>query len=182
MIYVWASFALRGADKAFAHARKQGLYVLADILGSDVLPPHANGVTGFTVGIPSLERRSYRLPDLMPTFRRRYRKAAASAFDHIPAGSCQYDDTAFLAARGRGETPLQVLAANRREVERFLALALSFARPIDGTRYVFWGTLNNWAEGTSLLPTRSWGREFGTRQIGHYHFAHLEAVRNVLFS
>lgn len=182
VLYVWASFALRGADKAFAHARRQGLYVLADVLGSDVVPAHADGLTGFTLGIPGIERRRYRLPDLLPTFRRRYRRASATGYDHIPAGSCQYDDVAFMTARGRGEPALQILAANRREMERFLSLALSFARPIDGTRYVFWGTLNNWAEGTSLLPTRRLGPEFGTRQIGHYHFAHLQAVRNVLFS
>ena len=171
VLYVWASFALRGVAKAFAHADRQGLYLLADVLGSGVQPPHAHGITGFTVGIPGLDRRRYRLPDVLPTFRRLYEAADAAPDDHA----------AFLAARGRGETPLQVLAANRGEIERFLELARSYARPIDGTRYVFWGTLNNWAEGTSRLPTRAAAQEFGTRAIGHYHFAHLQAVRNVMF-
>lgn len=181
VIYVWAAFALRDVGRAFAHARERGLYVLADVLGSDVRPPHADGITGFTVGIPGLERQRYRLPDLMPMFRRLYTAASSTGYDFIPAGSCQYDDTAFLEARGRGERPLQILAANRQEIEAFLTLAMSFSRPIDGTRYLFWGTLNNWAEGTSLLPTRSTGAPFGSRQIGHYHFAHLEAVRNAVF-
>ncbi len=182
VLYVWASFALRGIERVFAHARERGFYVLADVLGTDVLPPFANGITGFTVAIPTLERRRYRLPDLLRSFRRFYKAASRTSHDHIPAGSCQYDDVAFMTARGLGEPPLQILAANRREVETFLALALSFAKPIDGTRYIFWGTLNNWAEGTSLLPTRRFGPTFGTRQIGHYHFEHLQAVRNVLFS
>lgn len=183
VLYVWATFALKRVETAFAHARRQGLYLLADVLGTRVSPPHADGLTGFTAGLPRLDRRRYRLPDLMPTFRRHYAAAAAERpYDFIPAGSCQYDDAAFLAARGRSERALQILAANRGEIEDFLALALSFSKPIEGTRYLFWGTLNNWAEGTSLLPTRRAGAQFGTRSIGHYGFEHLAAVRNVVFS
>lgn len=182
VLYVWASFALLNVEKAFAHARNQALYVLADVLGTDVLPANANGITGFTVAIPGLERRRHRLPDLMPTFRERYTAAAASDFDFIPAGGCQYDDVAFMKARGVGEEPLQVLASNVGEVEDFLDLAMGFAREIDGDRYVFWGTLNNWAEGTTILPTAKQGARFRQDKIGHYRFSHLEAIRNTLFS
>ena len=31
------------------------------------------------------------------------------------------------------------------------------------------------------MPTARTGAEFGTERIGHYHFAHLEAVRETLF-
>ena len=182
VIYMWAAFAMKGLERAFGHARNQGLYVLADTLGTDVLPSRANGITGFTVAVPGLERRKHRLPDLMERFAQRYAAGAASGYDFIPAGGCQYDDVAFLAARGQGEEPLQVLASDRSEIEDFLRLALSFAQPIDGTRYLFWGTMNNWAEGTTVLPTKNRGPAFNTEKLGHYRFAHLEALRNVLFS
>lgn len=181
VLYVWAAFALRNAEKAFFHARNEGLYVLADVLGTDVRPPHANGLTGFTVAYPGLERRLHRLPDVIPTFRRYYEATVASGYDFIPAGSCQYDDVLFLEARGLGEAPLQVLASDRSEIEEFLSTARAFAPPIDGTRYVFWGTLNNWAEGATVLPTKKIGEPFRTDRIGHYRFAHLAAIRNVLF-
>lgn len=182
VIYMWAAFAMRGLEHAFAYARNQGLYVLADVLGTDVKPPRANGLTGFTVAIPGLERRRHRLPDLMEMFRQRYQAASTSGYDFIPAGGCQYDDVAFLGARRQGEEPLQVLAANRAEIETFLRLATAYAQPIGDTRYVFWGTMNNWAEGTTVLPTKGRGAHFRTDRMGHYRFAHLEAIRNVLFS
>jgi hypothetical protein len=182
VLYVWASFALRHVEKAFAHARNQALYVLADVLGTDVVPTGANGLTGFTVATPGLERRRHRLPDLMPAFRERYAAAAATGLDFIPAGSCQYDDVTFMEARGLGEEPLQVLAANVGEVEDFLELAMSFSREIDGDRYLFWGTLNNWAEGATVLPTSKRGPRFRESKLGHYRFSHLEAIRNTMFS
>lgn len=181
VLYVWASFALVNVRKAFAHARNQALYVLADVLGTDVLPENANGITGFTVAIPGLERRLHRLPDLLPTFRQLYVSASLTGYDFIPAGGCQYDDVAFLEAHGKGE-PLQVLAANTGEIEQFLDLAMLFAEEIDGDRYLFWGTLNNWAEGTTILPSAKKGPRFRQKTLGHYRFSHLEAIRNTVFS
>jgi hypothetical protein len=182
VLYVWAAFNLRNVHHAFDHARKQALYVLADVLGSRVLPPAANGITGFTLGLPGLERRRYRLPELLPTFRELWAAGAASDRDFIPAASCQYDDSAFMRARDLGEAPLQVLAASSAEVEGFLAHALEHAHEIDGDRYLFWGTLNNWAEGTTVLPTIRSGAKFRETRLGNYSFAHLESIRNVLFS
>ena len=75
-----------------------------------------------------------------------------------------------------------MLASSAAEIERFLELALEFAPRIDGDRYVFWGTLNNWAEGTTILPTVKRGPRFRSSKIGHYRFSHLEAIRSTLFS
>ena len=129
-----------------------------------------------------VRRASYRLIDMLPTYRQAYERLSSLKGRHfIPAGSCQFDDSAFMRARGRGEKPLRILARDRADVEAFLRLALSYSRPIEGTRYLAWGTLNNWAEGTTVLPTANRGRRFSTRRIGHYRFAHLEALRRVAF-
>ena len=52
---------------------------------------------------------------------------------------------------------------------------------LDGTRYLVWGTLNNWAEGTTVLPTIDKGKRFPARRLGNYRFAHLEAIRKTVF-
>jgi hypothetical protein len=136
----------------------------------------------FTAALPNLERGFHRLRDLFPLYDKAYRSAAAAErYDFIPAGSCQYDDAVFMEARGEGETPLQIIAAEVEEVEEFLELALSYSEPIDGTRYLFWGTLNNWAEGTTVLPTTRQGRRFPGDAIGHYRYAHLRAISRVVF-
>ena len=69
----------------------------------------------------------------------------------------------------------------------FLRLAQRNSRSIDGERYVFFGTTNNWAEGSSILPTRLGGELFldnstSALRIGDYGFEHLEAMREALFS
>lgn len=182
VIFVWATFALKNAHRIFRLARQRGLYLLADSMGASSFPPLANGITGFTAALPEMERRRYRLADLLPTYRAVYenmRKVSGRHF--IPAGSCQFDDSAFMEARGQGEKPLRICARGRGEIEAFLRLALSYSRPIDGTRYLVWGTLNNWAEGTTVLPTASRGRRFPGRRIGHYRFAHLQAIRRAVF-
>jgi hypothetical protein len=181
VLYVWAAFAVRHSRWAFALARKHMLYVLADVLGTDKRPRRAQGLTGFTAALPGMERSNYRLPDLLPLYEAAYQALAEEKrFDFIPAGSCQYDDGEFMAARGMDETPLRILAADRSEVDAFLDLALSYARPIDGTRYLFWGTLNNWAEGTTVLPTRRRGPRFDPERLGHYRFAHLKALASAI--
>jgi hypothetical protein len=182
VLYVWAAFALKHVRQAFLSARSRTIYILADTLGTKRRPKQANGLTGFTAALPNLERGFYRLRDLFPLYEKAYRRAAAAErYDFIPAGSCQYDDAVFMKARGEGEMPLQIIAADVEEVEDFLELALSYAEPIDGTRYLFWGTLNNWAEGTTVLPTISRGQRFPGDAIGHYRYAHLRAISRVVF-
>ena len=183
VVYVWAAFALKHGERIFELARQRDLYPLADVLGASVLPAGPRGLTGFTAALPEMPRGSYRIGELRPMYRRAYaRLRAASGYDFIPAGSCQFDDSAFVRARRQGEQPLRITAGHRGEVESFLRLALSHARPIDGTRYLVWGTLNNWAEGATVLPTTSRGRRFPGRRLGHYRFAHLEAIRAAVFS
>lgn len=182
VLYVWAAFALKNVRGAFRYARSRTLYLLADVLGTDRRPPLVQGLTGFTAALPSIARGTYPLRDLLPRYEESYRQlAAADGYDFVPAGSCQYDDSAFMAARDRGETPLRIFAREASDVEAFLELALSYARPIEGTRYLFWGTMNNWAEGTTVLPTRRKGRRFPGGGIGHYRLAHLQAIRRVVF-
>ena len=183
MIYVWAAFAMENVGPAFQFARNRGLYILADVLGTtSVAPPHANGLTGFSVGMNGLPRTRHRLRPVISAFKQAYDLATAhEGYDFIPAGSCQYDDEKFMRARGRGETPLQVLAKDVSEIELFMQLALDYSRPINGTRYVMWGTLNNWAEGTTILPTKNSGPKFRTAKIGHYRFEHLKALKKVIF-
>lgn len=182
VVLVWATFALKNGQRIFRHARQKGIYLLADALGAAAIPELTPGLTGFTAALPDMPRRGYRLVDLLPTYRAAYERLASIRGRHfIPAGSCQFDDSAFMRARGLGEKPLRVLARHRGDVEAFLRLALGYSRPIEGTRYLVWGTLNNWAEGATVLPTASKGRRFSERRIGHYRFAHLEAIRRAVF-
>lgn len=185
VLYVWAAFALDNVERAFARARSEGLYVLADVLGTNVRPPHANGITGFTAALPSLIRQEYQLTTLRGAYLQAMKLAEeardAEGYDFIPAGSCQYDDTTFLRARRRGETPLRITAESLSEVEEFLIEAMRRSEPIEGTRYLFWGTMNNWAEGTTVLPTKKQGKRFVKGGIGHYRFDHLKAIERVVF-
>lgn len=86
----------------------------------------------------------------------------------------------------------RVLARNRKEVEDYLKTAISEAMAVDGTRYIFWATDNNWAEGTTILPTKlvAPSQRFyvqrrlngkPVRRIGQYGFEHLNAVKKILF-
>ena len=182
VLYIWAAYALENTRAAFRSARSRSLYLLADVLGTDRRPKYVNGLTGFTAALPRLARGDYLLNDLLPEYADAYVDAAKDEqYDMIPAASCQYDDSAFMAARGQGETPLRILATSRNDIEVLLKLALDFTLPIDGTRYVLWGTLNNWAEGTTVLPTKNRGPLYPGGSIGHYRFEHLRAIRNVLF-
>jgi hypothetical protein len=104
----------------------------------------------------------------------------------IPALSLQYDDHAFREAEGDGVEPTQILARDRAEIERALLTAKANVHP--DYPYVWIGTLNNWAEGTSIAPTKRRGPAFLMPEedgiparIGHYHREHLKALR-VLFS
>ena len=182
VLQVWATFALKNARRIYRLARQRGIYLLADTLGASTFPEQAPGLTGFTAALPEMPRRTHRLVDLLPTYRAAYdRLAAISGRDFIPAGSCQFDDSAFMSARRLGEKPLRVIARHRGDVEAFLRLALRYSRPLEGTRYLVWGTLNNWAEGTTVLPTASRGRRFPGRRVGNYRFAHLEAINRIVF-
>lgn len=201
VLYVWNVPALIGADAAFAAARRRGIYLLGDVFGArvsdpaylDGLPP-LDGATGFTVVIDTLAGAETTVGEWLPYFAGLYKswnkETARRGLAFMPAGSCQYDDTEFALLIDK--PPTRVLARNRREVEDFLAAAGTAAGPVGGTRYVVWGTSNNWAEGTTLQPTRlaAADKRFyvlkklsgkPVRRIGSYGFEHLEAVKKVLF-
>ncbi len=185
VLYVWAAFALESVDRAFRLARNRGIYVLADALGGHGLPDSASGVTGFIAAYPGLKRKLYHWNDLLPDYRAELVSLSGAALragvDFIPAGSFQYDDAQFMKARGRGEKALKIVARDGGQLETVLDLAWKMAVPVDGTRYLFWGTLNNWAESTTVLPTLRVGPTFPSNRVGNYGFAHLEAIGNVMF-
>lgn len=201
VLYIWNIPALISADDAFAKARREGVYLLGDAQNSQVTnPAYLDGLppldcaTGFLVVIDILasaettigERISY-FADLYKSWNEETTKRGMA---FIPAGSCQYDDTEFAILIGK--TPTRILAKNSVEVENYLATALAAANPVGGTRYLFWGTSNNWAEGTTLLPTKIDPPEMRfyvtkklggkqVRRIGNYSFEHLIAVKKILF-
>jgi hypothetical protein len=201
VLYIWNVPALTGADAAFAKARNQGVYLLGDVQNSqarnpsylDGLPP-LDCATGFLVVIDVLASAETTIGEWIPYFADLYQawneETAKRGISFIPAGSCQYDDTEFALLIAK--PPTRVLAKNRTEVETYLATSLTAAQPVGGTRYVFWGTSNNWAEGTTILPTRMDppDRRFyiqkkldgvPVRRIGNYAFEHLNAVKKVMF-
>ncbi len=201
VLYIWNVPALIGADAAFAAARRQGVYLLGDVLNSQVsnpayldgLPP-LDGATGFTVVIDVLAGAETTIGEWLPYFAGLYKswneETGKRGLGFMPAGSCQYDDTEFGLLIDK--KPTRILARNRGEVEGYLSAAGAAAKPVGGTRYVVWGTSNNWAEGTTLQPTRlvADDKRFyvlkklagkPVRRIGPYGFEHLEAVKKVLF-
>lgn len=201
VLYVWSVPALIGADKAFAAARRKGVYLLGDVQSSQVgnpayldgLPP-LDCATGFLAAIDILAAAETTIGEWIAYFAGLYKswneETKKRGLSFIPAGSCQYDDTEFALLIDK--KPTRILARNRGEVEDYLAAAGAAARTVGGTRYIFWGTANNWAEGTTLLPTRlvPAGERFyvpkklagkPVRRIGNYGFEHLGAVKKVLF-
>ena len=175
------------AGPAVEEARRRGLYVMGDTFGRPGEVPPMDGRTGFVAATPEIAAagREWELRDVFPFFERYFQPAPDGA-DVIPALSYQFDDTEFREALGDPENALRILARDRSDVEAFLELALSYAQPIAGERYIYAGTFDNWAEGTALLPSEIgepafWDQRGGLRRIGFYGFEHFEAVRRVAF-
>ncbi len=186
VLYVWAAVeGIRNAEAVFSEALSRGLYLIGDTFGQSGPVPPLSCRSGFVAATPEIVRENpiRDLPEVFGAFERYYNDSAG--LDVIPAMSCQFDDTEFKEALGEGE-PIRILARDRQDVDDFLRLARDHARPIDGSRYVLAGTLDNWAESTTLLPTEPGEVPFydtrgGLRRVGLYGFEHLEAVREVLF-
>ena len=192
VLYFWAvASAVKNVGQVLSEAQQQGVYVLGEVFGSPNHPPPVDGLTGFVASTPELQGLQVDVPTVLPIFRNYYEQHdGVAAFDResrpdlIPAMSCQYDDTNFRSIIGGPQT--RILANDRNDVEDFLRLAGSFAKKIDGQKYVWIGTTNNWAEGSTLLPTADDGPRFldsssGLAKIGNYGYEHLKAVRNVFF-
>jgi hypothetical protein len=183
VVYLWAAHAYQNASFLFRTMKERSIYVMADVQGTKVVPA-VDCLTGFTLVVPGTPRMRVSLAGHLGRFRSQLAEleshALVEGIDWIPAGSCQYDDAAFMRARGLGEPPTQILAEKRSEIESALSIAWSYSKRINGHRYILWGTLNNWAEGTTVLPTKRRSPQFSTEEIGHYGFGHLQALRNSL--
>lgn len=190
VLYIWSvTAAMLNAEPVIEEARRQGIYVLGDVFGGQLKVPAMDGYTGFVASTPELVGRFTDVKTVMPVFNEYYRRFRESdqqaPGDMIPALSAQYDDSDFQALLSGTQT--RILATRRSDVVDFLRLAQRNSRSIDGERYVFYGTTNNWAEGSSILPTRLGGQLFlddstSALRIGDYGFEHLEAMREALFS
>ncbi len=190
VLYVWSTTSgIRNVDAVFTEAQEQGIYLLGDTFGGPLPAPPLDADTGFVAATPELRGSRTTIDSIMPVFEGYFtqprRVVGGRQVDRIPALSLQYDDTEFQNILKTPATRL--LARNRGEIEDFLRLARDHAEPIGGERYVFVGTTNNWAEGSTLLPSRgkrsryfSHGKS-GINRIGNYRFDHLAAVRSVLF-
>lgn len=189
VLYVWSvSTSLVNAEKLFEEARNLGIYLLGDVFGGRFEVPALDGYTGFVASTPEIQGRFTDVESILPIFREYYERFRDgedhAPGDMIPALSPQYDDSDFQSILDGPQT--RVLARDRGEVEAFMRLAKSSARGVDGQRHVFCGTTNNWAEGSTLLPTRPGEQPFadtstGLLRIGDYGFEHLEALHRVFF-
>jgi len=209
VLYVWNAFKQGGLinhAQSFQNARNdRGVYLLGEIFScstdvSSQLPevggvPALDGATGFTAVAPGCspgKGDADTIGQLIDSFTNAYTtyrtQLLLQGVDFIPPGSSEYDDTEF--ANVEGFDPTRLLASSVEEVEDFLTAAKSAAQqsPVEGIAYIFWGTANNWAEGTTLLPTvlpqNGDGYDEmpgGVRRIGSYGFSKLEAVQKILF-
>lgn len=189
VLYIWSvTSAMLNAEPLIQEARRQGIYVLGDVFGGQLPVPALDGYTGFVASTPQLAGRFTDVKTVMPFFTEYYQRfrdgGRYGPGDMIPALSAQYDDSDFQALL-RG-TQTRILATRRSDVVDFLRLARRNSHGVDGELYVFFGTTNNWAEGSSILPTRLGGELFldsstSALRIGDYGFEHLEAMREGLF-
>lgn len=178
VLYVWAVHGgVFNADTAFREADAQGIYVLGDVFGGPHDPQGMSGATGFVSVLPGRGGGDIRLVDeALPQLEEEYDRWAGR--DLIPAGSLQYDDTVFQRALGGGGAPpTRILASSRQQVEFFLNRLEARAE----IGHLFLGTANNWAEGTTVLPTVRGGQRFRLDRLGNYNFEHLQAIRNAIF-
>jgi len=186
VLHVWAAAELvRNADDLFEAARASGIYICGDVFGQSGSEPPLDCRTGFTAATPGVVARSRRrtVQDVLPTFESYFEHDGGK--DLIPAFSFQYDDERFRTSLGLGGTAIQILAEGRQDLCDWVNLADRYAEPIDGTRYIWVGTLNGWAEATSIYPTERGSAEFWSpdtsRGVQPYHYAKLEEMQHHLF-
>lgn len=186
VLYIWSvTSSILNAEPLIDEVRRQGVYVLGDVFGGTLPAPELDGYTGFVLSTPELAGRITKVRAVRRPFEGYYRTFREQFDgDMIPALSAQYDDTNFQSLLGGPQT--RILATGKSDIVDFLHIARDAAHDVDGDHYVFFGTTNNWAEGSSILPTRLEGDRFLDRstslvRIGNYRFAHLEAMSEVLF-
>lgn len=185
-MHVWAAKELvRNADDLFAAAIKSGIYICGDVFGQVGEEPPLDCRTGFTAATPDIvgRGRTQSVREVLSAFQGYYEEPTEK--DMIPAFSFQYDDVSFRTTLGLGGTAIQILAQGRNDLKSWLRLADRHSEPIDGTRYVWVGTLNGWAEATSIYPTEKGDAEFWREgdplTVQPYHYAKLEELQRELF-
>lgn len=186
VLHVWAAKELvRNADDLFRDAMRSGIYICGDVFGQAGKEPPLDCRTGFTAATPDIVGRSrtQTVRQVLSAFEGYFEDAGDK--DLIPAFSFQYDDLSFRTSLGLGGTAIQILARGRQDLRDWLALADRYAAPIDGTRYIWVGTLNGWAEATTIYPTEKGKLEFWDGGTPHgvqpYHYANLEELQRQLF-
>lgn len=187
VLHVWGARELvDNADELFSEARASGVYICGDVFGQTGDEPPLDCRTGFTAATPQIVSRSRNqsVKQVLPDFERYY-QSNADDFDLIPAFSFQYDDVKFRTQIGTGGTAIQILAEGRDDLRAWLDLADRYSKPIDGERYIWVGTLNGWAESTTIYPTEKGAKEFWRAgdppKVEPYHFAALEVIQRHLF-
>ncbi|MCP4201925.1 MAG: hypothetical protein GY769_08325 [bacterium] len=185
VLHVWAAKELvKNADELFRQARRSGIYICGDVFGQTGTEPPLDCRTGFTAATPDIvsRDRTQAVQEVLPAFESYFEDAGG--LDLIPAFSFQYDDIKFRTSLGRGGTAIQILAQDRQDLWDWLDLADRYADPIDGTRYIWVGTLNGWAEATTIYPTEKSRSEFwegGRLGVQPYHYAKLEVIQRRLY-
>ncbi len=187
VLHVWAARELvRNADELFQSLRSSGVYICGDVFGQRGDEPPLDCRTGFTAATPDVvsQGRFQSVQDVLPSFERYFQSNGGNT-DMIPAFSFQYDDVEFRTRIGTGGTSIQILAQGRQDLWDWLDLADAYSEPIDGSRYIWVGTLNGWAEATTIYPTEKGRREFWrqgqSRGVEPYHFAVLEVIQRRLY-
>lgn len=186
VLHVWAAKELvRNGDELFTQARQSGIYICGDVFGQVGKEPPLDCRTGFTAATPDIvaRSRSHTVQEVLPIFESYFEDAGDK--DLIPAFSFQYDDVKFRTSLGLGGTGIQILAESRQDLWDWLTLADRYAEPIDGNRYIWVGTLNGWAEATTIYPTKKSPAEFWSGgpppRVQPYHYAKLEVIQRRLY-
>lgn len=181
MVLWGARTTIVNADQALEEARRRGWLIFGDVFGQNGPTPPIDGATGFVCATPNMaaQRRRWTVREALPQFAAYFSWYQRLYPYFMPATSFQYDDAPYSELIGK--EPLQVLAASIDDVRAWLELVRTWITTIGDDRPFFLGTLNNYREGTTLLPTVDrQPRYLGGDGMGHYHFDHLQAL-DVLF-
>ncbi len=188
-IYVWALHGIWGdSGVPYDWARDNGVFVMGDVFGraDGIVPGGVEITTGFVSALPGGPGGTVEYRDALSRLVSQWTHYA-EFWPTVPAASLQYDDAQFqkaLEASGRPSmAATQILAGGLTDLSDMLEAmklgAMVNPHPDLGPS-IFLGTMNNWAEGTTLLPTVSSDNPFPGDRIGNYGFEHLRAVGRIL--
>lgn len=178
VVYVWALHSVEGMEPLL---RESGCFVLGDVFGRPPgLGPYGgvDVATGFVSVLPGM-RGTLDPSRVLRTIRSEADRWRSLGYPVMGAGSLQYDDTRFRAATDRGQATVMT-NRSQRDLDRF---ARGLVEATDWLATWF-GTWNNWPEGTTLLPTKrsipGVRPAFPAGRVGWYGNRHLRAVRRAI--